>query len=80
MKKIVVIILLMLLSVPGLAAGEEGAGTGGKRDARPQKETAGRKAENQPRQAAQGNATWPRTFVPAEKINADTAVSFPADI
>ena len=32
------------------------------------------------RQKKQTGKGWPRTFVPSDKINADSIVSFPADI
>lgn len=80
MKKMILIILLLLLSTPGQAARDEDSGTVSNRENRQQEVPAGQKAENKTRPDSPVDSAWPRTFVPTEKINADTVVSFPADI
>ncbi len=36
--------------------------------------------QKKPQPPVRKGEPWPRTFIPSEKINADTVVSFPADI
>lgn len=81
MKKILYpVIFFLLVSAPALTATEEGAGTDNSRETRQPKEEAAPKEEHRVRPPAAVDTVWPRTFVPSEKINADTVVSFPADI
>lgn len=70
-----------LLAVLLLAAEQHRPATNGEGEGAPAREEqadSGTAAQPQPEPA--GRDDWPRTFVPSEKINADSVVSFPADI
>lgn len=56
---------------PGEAAGQDAP-------ALEEKMNSGNTAKQHPEPS--GRSDWPRPFVPTEKINADSVVSFPADI
>ena len=77
MKRISVF-FIVLFAAAALAATEPGKDNG---PAKPQE-----KARSKPvtvedsREESPGGGSWPRPFVPSEKIGADSVVSFPADI
>ena len=69
---------IVLFAAAALAATEPG------KDSGPDKPE--EKAQSAPvtredrREESPGGGNWPRSFVPSEKIGADSVVSFPADI
>ena len=77
MKRITVF-FIVLFAAAALAATEPGKDSG---QAQPAE-----KAQPAPvtgedsREESPGGGSWPRPFVPSEKIGADSVVSFPADI
>ena len=77
MKRITVF-FVVLFAAAALAATEPGKDSG---QAKPED-----KAQTAPvtgegsREKSLGGGSWPRPFVPSEKIGADSVVSFPADI
>ena len=77
MKRITVF-FIVLFAAAALAATEPGKDSG---QAKPED-----KAQTAPvtgedsRKKSLGGGSWPRPFVPSEKIGADSVVSFPADI
>ena len=77
MKRITVF-FIVLFAAAALAATEPGKDSGPDKPAE--------KAQSAPvtgedsREEAQRGGSWPRPFVPSEKIGADSVVSFPADI
>ena len=77
MKRIIVFIFV-LVAAAALAASEPGKNNGQDKPAekvQPSPVTGG-----DSRQEQQRSGSWPRPFVPSEKIGADSVVSFPADI
>jgi len=82
MKRLCALTLTLFLAVT------LGVGTGdtGKQAPQPQVPAVNKATHQNPVQAKKpgSNKTvkepWPRTFVPSEKITADSVVSFPADI
>ncbi|HHO47471.1 MAG TPA: hypothetical protein ENN06_03290 [Desulfobacteraceae bacterium] len=62
------------------AENRDGGAQAAGRDAVPGEQRSVPHAPEIPEQEAVDPGVWPRPFVPTEKINADSAVSFPADI
>ncbi|MDY0351815.1 MAG: hypothetical protein RBR09_11225 [Desulfobulbaceae bacterium] len=62
------------------AADRDGGARAAGQDAVPGEERSVSPAPEIPEQGRADLEAWPRPFVPTEKINADSAVSFPADI
>ena len=77
MKRIIVL-FIVLFAAAALAATEP--------DRESRKAEAEEKAQSAPvaredsREEIQRDGSWPRPFVPSERIGADSVVSFPADI
>jgi hypothetical protein len=79
MKKFLCITLAIFLSATALLAREQADRQADQATEKEQKETKpALQKKTQP--PVRKGEPWPRTFVPSEKINADTVVSFPADI
>ena len=77
MKRIVVF-LIVFFAAAALAATEPGKDSG---QAEPEeKARAVPETGMDSREELQRDGSWPRPFVPREKIGADSVVSFPADI
>ncbi len=77
MKRITVF-FIVLFAAAALAATEPGKDSGPD-----QPEEKGRSAPvtgEDSREELQRGGSWPRLFIPSEKIGADSVVSFPADI
>lgn len=75
---IIFFVFLMFLPVSWAADAEKDSG---KQPAREQEKNKQTITENNTNNIPKlQNEPWPRTFVPTEKIKADTVVSFPADI
>ena len=78
MKRITVL-FFVFFAAAALAATEPGNGSGP--DSRPAEKSQPAPATgDDSREELQGSGSWPRPFVPSEKIGADSVVSFPADI
>ena len=79
MKQILPLLLLLFLSTSVQAADRkitsDAAGT-----VKTQQNTDNREEGKKTEPETSREKSWPRTFVPTERINADTVVSFPADI
>lgn len=80
MKNVLRIILVLLLSAAFAAAQDENRKETTIGKERQQQETPAQKPDKKARAEDPRGESWPRTIVPTEKINADTVVSFPADI
>ena len=77
MKKLAMVIIIVFVTGIFDTAPAESDKKSGQDDAQKQQVAEpAKKPQPQPSQAE----PWPRTFVPTEKIKADTVVSFPADI
>jgi len=79
MKKLVFIALAIFLSGTFLAAQEKSDKQTDQVEKQEQRVTEP-VPQKKTQQLPPTGEPWPRTFVPSEKINADTVVSFPADI
>ena len=77
MKRIIVFLIVLFTAV-ALAATEPGEDRG---QAEPEEKAQAAPANGEDsREKLQRGESWPRPFVPKEKIGADSVVSFPADI
>ena len=77
MKRITVFIIV-LFAAAALAATEPGKDSG--QDKPEEKAHSAPVTREDSREESQRGGSWPRPFVPSEKIGADSVVSFPADI
>ena len=77
MKRIIVFIIV-LVAAAALAAAEPDKENGPDEPAENVRTAPVSEDGKQPEQQTGGS--WPRPFVPSEKISADSVVSFPADI
>jgi hypothetical protein len=73
MKRIIVF-FFVLFAAAALAATEPGKESG------PDKDQPAPSTGEDSHEELQRGGSWPRPFVPSEKIGADSVVSFPADI
>jgi hypothetical protein len=77
--------MAVLLAATALAPAQPGENPGdtdraAERDSARREEKSASDSPDIREQVPPDGSTWPRTFVPTEKINADSAVSFPTDI
>ena len=77
MKRITVF-FIVLFAAAALAATEPGKDSG--QDKPAEKARSAPITREDSREESPGGGSWPRPFVPSEKIGADSVVSFPADI
>jgi hypothetical protein len=77
MKRII-IFFIVLFAAAALAATEPGKDSGPDKSA--EKGRSAPVTGEDSREELQRRGSWPRPFVPSEKIGADSVVSFPADI
>ena len=76
MKKMVII--FFLLTAAAMAASEPG--TDGGQDIQEENVQPVPATKNEVHEKSPRDESWPRPFIPSEKIGADSVVSFPADI
>ena len=74
----IIILFIFLLSAAALAATEPG--TDSSQDRQDEKVQPGPAAREEVINKLSRDESWPRPFIPSEKIGADSVVSFPADI
>lgn len=79
------LIMAVLLATATLVPAQPGESPGdidgaAERDSARREEKSASDSEDIPRQEPPAGSAWPRPFVPTEKINADSVVSFPTDI
>ncbi len=79
MKKLITLVLIFLLSGSSLAAQADSDRKPEQNEKQVQRVTKP-ESENKIQPLPSKGEPWPRTFVPSERIKADTVVSFPADI
>lgn len=80
MKLFFINITLVILLSATFAAAEEKSDKQTEQITRQEQKAIPSVPQKKMKQPTPAGEPWPRTFVPSEKINADTVVSFPADI
>ena len=78
MKKMLIIIFIFLLAAAALAATGQSEDNG--QDVTEEKVRTVPALKEDSQEKSSGDESWPRPFIPSERIGADSVVSFPADI